>query len=107
MDSDGAGTSLEQSILDTADTKYMSAMGGCVSYLLLFLGWLLLNVSTFALVTVPFSAQFLDIAPHMPDDEKYIVFGLWVLVEIALFFVLLVGATVIMCTCTNVPSGAG
>ena len=56
---------------------------------------------------MPSSSQFLDMEPDLPEAEKYVVFGLWVLVEIALFFVLLVGATIIMCTCKNVPPGAG
>ena len=38
---------------------------------------------------------------------RYVVYGLWVLVEIALFFVLIVMATVVMCSCKNIPPGPG
>ena len=85
----------------------VSSMAGCMAYLQLFLGWLLLNMATFCMVMIPHSAQFLNITPQMADTDKFVVFGLWVLVEITLFFILLVTATVIMCTCSKVPPGAG
>ncbi len=84
-----------------------NSMAGCMAYLQLFLGWLILNMATFCMVMIPHSAQFLNITPQTADTDKFVVFGLWVLVEITLFFVLLVTATIIMCTCSNVPPGAG
>ncbi len=38
---------------------------------------------------------------------SYVVYGLWVLVEIGLFFLLMVTATATMCSCRNIPPGPG
>ena len=82
-------------------------MASFLVYFQLFAGWLLLNLSTFTLVTIPKSTQLLGIASHMSDEDALVVYGLWVLVEIGLFFLLLVIATVTMCTCTRLPAGSG
>ena len=37
--------------------------GSCMAYMQLFAGWLVLNLLTFMMATVPHSAQFLDIEP--------------------------------------------
>ena len=37
--------------------------GSCTAYMQLFAGWLVLNLLTFMMATVPHSAQFLDIEP--------------------------------------------
>ena len=43
--------------------KGSAAAGSCTAYLQLFAGWLVLNLLTFMMATVPHSAQFLDIEP--------------------------------------------
>ena len=78
-----------------------------MAYLQLFLSWLLLNMITFLMVLVPHSVRIIGIMPNMDESDKFVVFGLWVLIEITIFFVLLVSATVFMCTCNKVPPGPG
>ena len=43
--------------------KGSATAGSCAAYLQLFAGWLVLNLLTFMMATVPHSAQFLDIEP--------------------------------------------
>ena len=43
--------------------KGSATAGSCTAYLQLFAGWLVLNLLTFMMATVPHSAQFLDIEP--------------------------------------------
>ena len=80
----------------------------CVAYIQLFISWLVLNLSTLSLGLVTDSAQFFGLSDNLHDaSDNIAVFGLWVLSEIGLFVLLLIMATAIMCTCKNIPSGAG
>jgi len=82
-------------------------MGGCTPYIQLFCGWLILNFATFFMGVVPHSVRLLGFRANLDESDKFVVFGLWVLVEITVFFILLVSATVIMCTFEKVPEGPG
>ena len=60
--------------------KGSATAGSCTAYLQLFAGWLVLNLLTFMMATVPHSAQFLDIEPGFnwasghAESDRYSIF---------------------------------
>ena len=79
----------------------------CLVYIQLFAGWMLLNLSTLSLTLVPHAALFFDLSDDPDDAHQVWTFGMWVVVQIVLFFTLLIMATVLMSTCQNVPQESG
>lgn len=76
-------------------------------YCQLLFGWFILNAAAFWAVFTPAFAHMLDLGDALTERrEKFVVFGLWVLAEVIVFFVLLVTATVLLCACRDLPSSA-
>ena len=67
----------------------------CVSYIQLFIGWLVLCLSTLSLCAVPESAVFYGIS-HTLNVENIVIYGFLVLTEIGIFVILLVMAIVLL-----------
>ena len=78
----------------------------CVSYIQLFIGWLVLCLSTLSLCAVPESAVFYGIS-HTLNVENIVIYGFIILGEVGFFIILLVMYIVLLVRWNHKPSITG